>query len=111
MVILIKAPKVLVLNQFLEKRFERITGIKCKLQNFITPEQFAFVAGTQVTKVFSIVSKSKTMHGYILNGADLRIHPAALKYLSKQMIKRLQAESSGDFSKFGNTKRITASYR
>lgn len=111
MVILMKVPKGLVLSRLIEKRFEKITGIKGKLKDFISPAQFAFVAGIPEVKVFRIIAHSKKLHGYILNNEDLRIHPSAVKYLSKQMIKRIQKESSGDLTEFGYTKRIAATYR
>lgn len=111
MVILIKAPKILVLNRLIEKYFEKKTGQKVKLKEFLSVEHFSLGTGIDSKKVFFLISKSKTMHGYILNGEDLRIHSSAIAFISKRMREELATELSGNLSKFGYTKRIPATYR
>jgi len=111
MVILIKAPKVLVLNRLIEKRFAGLCGFKAKLREFLTTQLLSSISGMDASKIPSIIAKSKKMHGYILNGGELMIHPSATTYFTKKMQERISGELSGDLTKFGHTKRITASYR
>ena len=111
MVILIKIPKGLVLNRLIERRFQYLCGYKAKLKEFLPIQIFSIISGIDKNKVFLLIAKSKNMHGFILNNDELLIHPSATNFITDKMRERIKAESTNDFSKFGNTKRIAASYR
>lgn len=111
MVLLIKGPETLASKSQIEKHFKELTGLKRCLAKFITVEKFLKLSGIEPSRVFMLLANHKKIHAYIFNKGPLMIHPMAIEFARKQMKKRLLAELSGDLSKFGQTKRIPASYR
>lgn len=113
MVIIIKAPKGMTLRHLIKEKFKKLGFPHTpSLKHFLSVEIFSLATLIPPPKVPSFIAKSKTVHGVIFNDGPLLIHPvSAIKKIRYEMRKRLAAEAAGDFSKFGNWKRIPATRR